>query len=90
MKVVPVQIQANQQNRTITVTGERFQPDVGEDESKQTRNLQRRFGKFSHTVSLPKDADAQLISAKVDKGVLRIKVLKSIEAEPELQNVPID
>lgn len=59
-----MQIQANQQNRTISISGERTQPLVGEDEQKQTRDMQRRFGKFSHTIVLPKNADPQLISAK--------------------------
>ena len=59
-----LQIQANQANRSLSISGERFQPIVGEEDSKMTRNLQRRFGKFSHTIQLPKEADSQLISAK--------------------------
>ncbi|KAK9795475.1 hypothetical protein WJX73_000463 [Symbiochloris irregularis] len=85
-----LQIKANQQERSITISGERSPPTVGEEDGKQARNLQRLFGKFSHTISLPQDADPQLISAKVDKGVLRIKVLKQSQPEPEMQNVPID
>lgn len=59
-----LQIQSNQQERSITISGERSPPTVGEEDAKQARNLQRLFGKFSHTIILPQDADPQLISAK--------------------------
>lgn len=87
-----IQVTANQQARSITISGERFQPTVGEEGTKATTNLRRQLGKFSYTVDLPKDADPQLISAKVDKGILRIKVLKTVEpeAEPEVQTVQIE
>ena len=64
MSLHGLQIRANQQDRSITISGERSQPTVGEEDAKQTRNLQRLFGKFQHTIVLPKEADPQLISAK--------------------------
>lgn len=54
----------NQQDRAITVSGERSQPTVGEDDAKQTSSPHRQFGKFSYKLALPQAADAQLVSAK--------------------------
>lgn len=64
------QVTANQQARSITISGERFQPTVGEEGTKATTNLRRQLGKFSYTVDLPKDADPQLISAKYAQHTL--------------------
>ncbi|KAK9812182.1 hypothetical protein WJX73_002412 [Symbiochloris irregularis] len=89
-----LKIQVNQLDKTMTVSGERFQPVPSQDPdlatTKHINKFERAFGTFSRTVTLPETADPQLISAKVDKGVLRIKVLKQIKQEPEIQEVEID
>lgn len=85
-----VQIRVNQQARSVSLEGERMQPLLGEDSSKQKRSMQRRFGKFNHTIQLDEDADSKLISAKVHQGVLRLRVPKVLKPEPEIQTVPID
>lgn len=42
---------------------------------------ERRFGDFTRSLKLPKDADAQSISAKLNKGVLTVKIQKKEEVK---------
>ena len=44
--------------------------------------MERRFGPFTRSLSLPPTANAQDIKASFDKGVLTIEVPKREEAKP--------
>ena len=87
-----LQIQVNQQQRQLTVSGERSEPQVAGSgsEANDRKKFERRFGKFSRTVQLPKEADLEGISARVDKGVLKITVFKKISDSNSLQDITID
>ena len=45
--------------------------------------IERRYGRFVRSLSLPSTADAEHIEATFDKGVLSIRVPKVEQAKPK-------
>jgi HSP20 family protein len=68
------------ENSVLTVTGERKRQEASADD-KVYRN-ERFYGKFSRSLRLPDDVDAERIEAGFKNGVLRIAVSKKDEAKP--------
>lgn len=68
-------------NGTLTLRGEK--KSEREQTGQKGRVLERRFGPFSRSFSLPKDADADTATASFQDGVLRIEVPKKAEATPQ-------
>ena len=65
----------------LTVQGERkFYSEVNEE---NFHRVERRYGQFQRSLSLPPSADSEHISASFDKGVLRIEVPKVEAAKPK-------
>ncbi len=65
---------------TLTVTGER------QFERKDERNyhrIERAYGTFTRSFSLPRSVDANLITADYHNGVLEIAIPKKAEAKPK-------
>jgi HSP20 family protein len=64
----------------LTVSGERR----AEHEERQDGyyRMERAFGGFSRSMSLPENVDADRISASFDKGVLEIRIPKPEERKP--------
>jgi HSP20 family protein len=65
---------------TLTVSGER----KAEHEEKEEGyyRVERAFGSFSRTLTLPKGIDADAVSASFDRGVLEIRIPKPEESKP--------
>jgi HSP20 family protein len=65
---------------TLTVSGER----KAEHETKNEGyyRVERAFGAFSRSLTLPKGIDAEAVSASFDRGVLEIRVPKPEERKP--------
>lgn len=61
----------------LTVQGER---KPVEHESGTWHRRERGFGKFSRTVTLPADVEADAVEAKLESGILRITLPKSAAA----------
>jgi HSP20 family protein len=70
-------ITINLQNRTLTVSGERSSERT--DESEEFVRVERAFGTFHRTFTLPDTVDADHIEATYDNGVLTISVPKTEE-----------
>jgi HSP20 family protein len=71
-----IDIQLN--DRQLTVSGE-----IKEKERAGIlRRRTRRVGQFHYAVTLPADVDADKISARLDEGVLTVRVPKSEQAKP--------
>jgi HSP20 family protein len=69
------------ENRTLTVHGERkFEK---EEKEENYRRVERQYGSFSRTFTLPATVDTESVSADYDKGVLKIKLAKKAEAKPK-------
>jgi HSP20 family protein len=69
------------ENRTLTVHGERkFEKDEKEE---NFRRVERQYGSFTRSFTLPATVDAEQVSANYDKGVLKISLAKKAEAKPK-------
>jgi HSP20 family protein len=69
------------ENHTLTVRGERkFEQDEKEE---NYRRVERQYGSFTRTFTLPNTVDNETVSANYDKGVLKIKLAKKAEAKPK-------
>lgn len=64
----------------LTIRGERsFTSDRAEE---GFHRVERRYGRFERTVTLPSHVDADGIAASVDAGVLEVTIPKAEEARP--------
>jgi HSP20 family protein len=69
------------ENRTLTVHGERkFEKDEKEE---NFRRVERQYGSFTRSFTLPVTVDADQVSANYDKGMLKISLAKKAEAKPK-------
>src|SRR5579862_4485179 len=58
------------ENNTLTVTGERkFEK---EEKEENFRRIERQYGSFTRTFTLPTTVDAEQVKASYDKGILKI------------------
>ena len=67
-------------DNVLTVTGERKAQH--EEKSEGFYRVERAFGRFSRSLSLPDGIDAGAVSADVDRGVLEVRVPKPAERKP--------
>ena len=51
--------------------------------------MERQYGSFTRTFTLPQTVDAEKVSANYDKGVLKITLPKKAEAKPKQIKVNI-
>lgn len=64
----------------LTLRGEKKQER--EEEGEQGRRLERSYGAFSRSFTLPADADPDQVSAEFKDGVLLVRIPKRPEAKP--------
>ena len=69
------------EDNVLTVSGERS----AEHESKQEGfyRVERAFGTFSRSLTLPKGVDADSVSAAFDRGVLEVRIPKPEAVKPK-------
>jgi HSP20 family protein len=78
--VAPEDVDISVENSMLTVQGERrFYNEMKEDDFVR---VERRFGSFARSITLPSTADPEAIQASFDAGVLTIEVPKKEEAKP--------
>jgi HSP20 family protein len=76
-KDIDVRIEGN----TLTVHGERkFEKDEKEE---NYRRIERQYGSFTRSFTLPGAVDPTQVSAHYDKGVLKVNLAKKAEAKPK-------
>jgi HSP20 family protein len=68
-------------NNTLTVHGER--KIEKEEKEENFRRVERQYGSFTRTFTLPNSVDPVQVSAHYDKGVLKVKLGKKAEAKPK-------
>jgi HSP20 family protein len=76
-KDIDVRIESN----TLTVHGER--KIEKEEKEENFRRVERQYGSFTRSFTLPSSVDAGQVSAQYDKGVLKISLAKKAEAKPK-------
>jgi HSP20 family protein len=82
-KDIDVRIEGN----TLTVHGERKLEK--EEKEENFRRVERHYGSFTRSFTLPGSVDPGQVSADYDKGVLKIKLPKKAEAKPQQIKVNI-
>src|SRR5690348_2810986 len=76
-KDIDVRIESN----TLSVHGERkFEK---EEKEENFRRVERQYGSFTRSFTLPSSLDPGQVSADYEKGVLKIKLAKKAEAKPK-------
>jgi HSP20 family protein len=69
------------ENNTLTVHGERkFEK---EEKEENYRRVERQYGSFTRSFTLPTTVDPDNVQANYEKGVLKIKLAKKAEAKPK-------
>jgi HSP20 family protein len=85
--IAPEDIELNVNNDTLTISGEkRLSSEVKED---QYHRIERRYGSFSRSFSLPSSVDATKISAEHKNGVLTVRLPAREEAKPRQIKVDV-
>jgi HSP20 family protein len=78
MKREDIQVTVDQ--NTLTIQGEKkLSDDVKED---QFQRIERCYGSFSRSFSLPPNVDASKLTAEYRNGVLTVKIPLREEAKP--------
>jgi HSP20 family protein len=76
-KDIDVRIEGN----TLAVHGDRkFEKDEKEE---NYRRIERQYGSFTRSFTLPSSVDPSQVSAQYDKGVLKLNLAKKAEAKPK-------
>jgi len=82
-KDIDVRIESN----VLTVHGERkFEK---EEKEENFRRVERQYGSFTRTFTLPTTVDAEKVSAQYDKGILKVALPKKAEAKPKQIKVDV-
>ncbi|MGA7660262.1 MAG: Hsp20/alpha crystallin family protein [Candidatus Sulfotelmatobacter sp.] len=74
-------IDVSVENSTLTVHGER--KIEKEEKEENFRRVERQYGSFTRSFTLPNSVDPGQVSANYDKGVLKINLAKKAEAKPK-------
>ena len=69
------------ENNTLTVHGERKLEK--EEKEENYRRVERQYGSFTRSFTLPSTVDPEQVSANYEQGVLKIKLAKKAEAKPK-------
>jgi len=76
------------ENNTLTVRGERkYEKDEKEE---NFQRVERMYGSFTRTFTLPSTVNPEEVSAHYDKGVLKVRLAKKAEAKPKLIKVNVE
>jgi HSP20 family protein len=75
------------ENGVLTISGERkFEK---EEKDKKYHRVERSYGSFARSFTLPTDGDAQKVHAEFKDGVLKVHVTKSEAARPKQIEVKV-
>ena len=76
------------ENITLTVRGQRrFEKDEKEE---NFQRVERMYGSFTRSFTLPNTVDTEQVSAHYDKGVLKVRLGKRAEAKPKQIKVNVE
>jgi HSP20 family protein len=75
------------ENQVLTVKGERkFEK---EEKEENFHRIERRYGSFYRSFTIPNTVDAESVKAGYDAGVLKIELAKRAEAKPKQIKVAV-
>jgi HSP20 family protein len=85
--IEPGQVEINVENDLLTLSGERTLEH--EDQRESYHRIERTYGKFARSFTLPKSVDAEKIAAQFKNGVLTVTIPKKAEVQPRQINVKV-
>jgi HSP20 family protein len=84
----PKDIEVHVDDGMLIISGEKQQETEDEDEG--FHRVERRYGRFRRTLSLPDDADGDRIQADARRGVLKIRIpRRPVEDKPGTRRIEI-
>ncbi len=87
-QVAKEDVKVTVENGILTVTGERkFEKET---EGRKYHRVERAYGCFSRSFSLPQDGDASKVEAKFSDGVLSLSIAKNEAARPKQIEVKVE
>lgn len=75
---VTIEVEGN----TVKLSGETIAPAISADEKVRTLRNEIGFGKFNRSFELPDEIDAAKIEAKLENGLLTVRVPKAEAVKP--------
>jgi HSP20 family protein len=83
----PEDVEITLENNVLTIKGETRQ-EV-DDKQRNFHRVERRFGAFQRTISLPTTVKSDQIHASLTNGVLRLEIPKAEEVKPRKISVNV-
>ena len=84
----PENVDIRVENQTLTVKGERGFD--GEQKEQNYHRIERRYGSFVRSFTLPQTVDTENVKANYEHGVLSIELPKKAEAKPKQIKVEVN
>ena len=75
------------QDDVLTISGERMFEK--EEKGRKYHRMERAYGSFARSFTLPEDADGEKVAAEFKDGVLKVHLPKSEQAKPKSIEVKI-
>jgi len=69
------------ENNVLTITGERKLEN--EDKKENFHRIERQYGRFVRSFTLPSTVDPENVNAEFNNGVLKVTIRKKEEAKPK-------
>jgi HSP20 family protein len=83
----PKDVEISLVDRTLTIRGEK--KSEKEQKDKNFHAVERSYGAFVRSMTLPFATDPAKVQAKFDKGVLKVHLPKPPEAKQDVKKIPI-
>jgi HSP20 family protein len=81
------EVKVTVENGVLTISGERKLEK--EEKGRRYHRVERAYGSFARSFTLPDDADAEKVGAEFKDGVLKVHVAKSESAKPKQIEVKV-
>lgn len=81
------EIKINVHDDVLSISGERKYEK--EEKGKKYHRVERAYGSFMRSFTLPEDADGSKVSAEYKDGVLRVHLPKSEKAKPKAVEIKV-
>ena len=75
------------QDDVLTISGERKSEHTERKEG--YHRVERAYGSFARTLTLPAGTDPQAINASFDRGVLEVRIAKPAESQPHKVKIEV-
>jgi HSP20 family protein len=81
------EVKVTVESGTLTISGER--KTEKEEKGRKFHRMERYYGRFERSFSIPDDAEANNVKAEFKDGVLRVHLAKSEKARPKQIEVKV-